>query len=119
MRTGRLRSTLLARLERLESRMEAQRPVILRLGDLRRLPEDYTGERHVVITKHLTTDERGQEWVEFAEVPGPKPSPAQESKPGPIYFNIVFDPCPTLPPEIAESLASAEAKSTGKAAGQT
>jgi hypothetical protein len=44
----------------------------VRFGNLRRLPEDYQGERHVEIAERLP-DKNGYECVEFAEVPGPDP----------------------------------------------
>jgi len=52
-------------------------PVKVRFGDLRRLPQDYKGERHVVVGKQLPS-KNGQEWVEFEEVPGPDPNPQQQ-----------------------------------------
>ena len=36
-------------MERLEARMPANKPGMLRSGYLTRLPEDHTGERHVVV----------------------------------------------------------------------
>ena len=84
MRTGRTKSTLLARLERLESRAAVFRRLKVRFGNLRRLPRDYKGERHLVIAKHLPS-RSGQEWVEFEEAPGPDPSSELGE-----YLNIVF-----------------------------
>jgi hypothetical protein len=79
-----------ARLERLESRAIVLRPVKLRFGKLRRLGQEYKGERHVVIAKHLPS-QAGQEWVEFEEVPGPAPSPPHDLKLGvPEYIDIAF-----------------------------
>ena len=74
MRTGRTRGTLLSRLERLEVQTAAfaSCQTRFRLGYLRRLPEDYKGERHVVVAKQLPS-QNGQDWVEFEEVPGPEP----------------------------------------------
>jgi hypothetical protein len=43
----------------------------VRFGNLRRLPEDYQGERHREIAQWLPARD-GQEWVEFVEVPGPR-----------------------------------------------
>ncbi len=76
MRARRTRSTLLSRLERLEVQTAASHQVRIRLGDLRRLPDDYVGERHIVVAKELPS-KNGQEWVEFEEVPGPDPNPPQ------------------------------------------
>jgi hypothetical protein len=62
----------------------------LRLGHVQQLPEDYRGERHVVITKHLP-EQYGHEWVEFQEVPGPAPKegPQADSKQA-KYFTVRF-----------------------------
>jgi hypothetical protein len=71
---------LLARLERLESRTALVHPVKtkVRFGNLRRLPQDYQGERHVIVAKCLPSE--GKDRVEFEEVAGPDPSPPQELK---------------------------------------
>ena len=80
MRTGRTRGTLLSRLERLEVRTaEVSCKVRLQFGNLKRLPEDYVGERHIIVAKQLPS-QNGQEWVEFEEVPGPDPNPPQAEK---------------------------------------
>ena len=54
------------------ARMRLLRSVILlrAQSNLRRLPQDFKGERHAVIAKHLPS-QSGQEWVDFEEVPGP------------------------------------------------
>src|SRR3982750_3305971 len=85
MRTRRTRDTLLSRLERLEVRTVGLQRVKVRFGKLRRSPEDYKGERHVIMTKELP-NRNGQEWVEFEEVPGPDPNPRQQP--------AVWAPCP-------------------------
>jgi hypothetical protein len=71
----RSRAALLSRLERLEGRVLRQSHTVrVRFGRLRRLPQEYKGERHVVITKELG-NRNGQEWVEYEEMPGPDPNP--------------------------------------------
>src|SRR5690242_6930993 len=68
---------LVTRLARLESRrvsVEQRTPV--RFGRLKRLPQEYSGERHVVVGRQLP-NVGNQEWVEFEEVPGPDPNSAQ------------------------------------------
>ena len=55
----------------------ASRHLKVLFGNLRRLPQDYEGERHIEIAKHLP-DENGQKWVEFEEVPGPAPTAPPE-----------------------------------------
>jgi hypothetical protein len=92
MRTGRSRGGLLTRLERLESRVvREEHRLKLRFGRLKRLPQDYKGEKHVVMAKQLPS-RNGQEWVEFEEVPGadPHPKPLQAVKGSPRYLNLMF-----------------------------
>jgi hypothetical protein len=76
----------IAKLEALSSRQEPEdecgsggwcssgapsRPSLqVRFGNLRYLPEDYQGERHIEIGNCLP-DQNGWKWVEFTEVPGP------------------------------------------------
>jgi hypothetical protein len=48
--------TLLRRIQRLESRAGDTSRIRLRFGELRRLPEDYQGERHVVMAGRLRHD---------------------------------------------------------------
>ena len=43
-------------------------------GYLTPLPEDYTGERHIVMVKREPVEgSPGHEWCEFEERPGPEP----------------------------------------------
>jgi hypothetical protein len=75
MRTvGWSRGALIAHLERLERRTVPKKRIKLRFGHLRRLPESYRGERHVVVAKQLPP-QLDQEWVAHEEVPGPDPNP--------------------------------------------
>jgi hypothetical protein len=72
-----MRAALRSRLERLEVRVEAKRPRLIRSGYLKTLPADYVGERHVVIVKREPTGASGNfEWCEFEE--RPVPGDAQE-----------------------------------------
>jgi len=68
---------LLARLERLESRVTPPRVPPLRYGYLTSLPDDYTGDRHVVIVSR-TTQSNGTELCEFEERPGPAPAQKED-----------------------------------------
>jgi hypothetical protein len=61
----------------------------VRYGNLRRLPEDYQGERHREIAQWLPARD-GQEWVEFVEVPGPAPSLQPRDPRLPICINVAF-----------------------------
>ena len=79
----------MTRLERLESRAALRRSVKLRFGNLRRLSQQYKGERHVVIAKQLPS-RAGQEWVEFQEVPGPNPNRHELKLGVREYINVVF-----------------------------
>ena len=85
MRIG--RGSLLARLERLENQAAPVQLVKLRFGQLRRLPESYRGERHVVVAKQLP-NVGDQEWV---ELPGPAPDPNPRLRPAQgVPTRIVF-----------------------------
>ena len=68
----RLKSRLV-RLERVEAFTLARKPFQLRLGHLRQLPREYTGERHIEIVKRLPPTSSIGERVEFEERPGPVP----------------------------------------------
>ena len=63
-----------SRIERLEARTKASEPFMLRTGYLTHLPEDFTGERHVVVVKREPiAGSKYREWCEFEERPGPAP----------------------------------------------
>jgi hypothetical protein len=72
-----MKSRLLSRVERLEARMPANTPGKFRAGCLTPLPEDYTGERHIAVTRE-PTGSPGEEWFEFEERPGPAPPGSEE-----------------------------------------
>ena len=71
-----MRAGLNSRLDRLE-RVEAQAAVFrsfqIRLGHIKRLSREYSGERHIEIVKRLPPRSSIGEWVEFEERPGPAP----------------------------------------------
>src|SRR4051794_8886643 len=66
-------------------------PIQVRFGNLCRLPADYQGERHTVLTKSLP-DRNGQKWVEFEEVRGPAPSEPPRDPRLPMLIDVVFVP---------------------------
>ena len=68
----------LDRLERVEAQAAAIRSLQIRLGPIKKLPCDYTGERHIAIVKRLPPRSPIGEWVEFEERPGPSPKPPEE-----------------------------------------
>jgi hypothetical protein len=74
---------------RWRSRAPFQPPIHFRFGNLRRLPKDHHGERHIEIAQCLPA-RNGQEWVEFAEVPGPRPSQQPLDPRLPTYLNVIF-----------------------------
>ena len=77
------------------SRAPSVLPPQVRFGNLRRLPGDYQGERHIGIAQCLP-DKNGQKWVEFAEVPGPPPSLPPSALRLPRCLDVVFvEPYPT------------------------
>jgi hypothetical protein len=88
---SRSRGGLLTRLERLECRAASRdHHVTLRFGNLKRLPREYQGERHVIVTREQPK-QGDREWVEFEEVPGPDPDPPRHPTRGsPHRIDIMF-----------------------------
>ena len=77
----------LDRLERVQAQASSFRSFQIRLGHVKRLPRDYTGERHIEIVKRLPPMSPIGEWVEFEERPGPaQPEPPSEERILNIYF---------------------------------
>ena len=70
MRRRSLRSKLLARLERLETKLPLVGPVLFQYGWINRLPADFEGERNVVVVKRQPTANPNVEWCEFEKRPG-------------------------------------------------
>jgi hypothetical protein len=64
-------------------------PLQVRFGELRRLPEEFQGERHVETGRRLP-DQNGQEWYEFYEVPGPAPRQPPQDPRLPQCLDVVF-----------------------------
>jgi hypothetical protein len=75
----RVRSRLLERIKRLEQMQKLAKPSIFRSGCLKRLPEDYVGERHIVIVKREPTELPNVERCRFEERPGPGPPDLDDS----------------------------------------
>jgi hypothetical protein len=46
-----MKATLLSRLGRLETRNQEARQSVMQVGSLKKLPDDFVGERHVVVVK--------------------------------------------------------------------
>jgi len=70
------------RLRRLEDRFgqaSGPRRMVVQYGYLKRLPDDYTGPRHVVTVRQIPPEElspaeRTDNWFEWEERPGPEPA---------------------------------------------
>lgn len=60
-------STLRSRLERLEAQRRAAAVAITRYAFVARLPDDFVGERHIVMVKNAAPS---GEWCHFEERPG-------------------------------------------------
>jgi hypothetical protein len=74
-----MKSSLKSRIERLEARVPAKPPGTFRSGFVTCLPEDYVGERHmVVVTREPVEGSPGHELCEFEERPGPAPPGTEE-----------------------------------------
>ena len=68
-----MRARLLFRLERLESQPALAKPAFFRYDWLKPLPDDYQGERHVLLLKSEPTRQPFVEWCEFEERQGAAP----------------------------------------------
>ena len=78
-----MKARLLARLQKLETQSGASRRFVLRYGRLKPLPDDYDGERHVMIVKRESAGSPEIEWCEFEERPGLAPPGSEDPR-----FNI-------------------------------
>jgi hypothetical protein len=68
-----MKTKLLSRLGRLEIRNQEARQSVMQVGSLKKLPDDFVGERHVVVVKRRQTSTPNYESCEFEERPGPEP----------------------------------------------
>jgi hypothetical protein len=73
-----MKTRLLSRLGRLETRNQETRQSVMQVGSLKKLPDDFVGERHVVVVKRQQTSTPGFESCEFEERPGPEPPGARD-----------------------------------------
>jgi hypothetical protein len=76
-----MKAALLSRLKRLEAHPGLRPPYAYRIGPLKRLPEDYVGERHIVIVEEEDPPSRDTGWCEFEERPGPPPPGSDDGIP--------------------------------------
>jgi len=68
----------LARLEQVNRQRTAPQHLRIEYGNLKTLPDDYIGPRHVVMLKQIPPEElppaeRAKPWFEWEERPGPEP----------------------------------------------
>jgi hypothetical protein len=68
-----MKAKILSRLASLETRSQEARKSVMQVGSLQKLPEDFVGERHVVVVKRQPTSTPNYESCEFEERPGPEP----------------------------------------------
>src|ERR1700686_4760860 len=66
-----MKTTLLRRLQKLEARTETETLPFVRYGWVKMLPQEFSGERHVVIVKREPTGSARAQWCEFEERAGP------------------------------------------------
>jgi hypothetical protein len=77
-----MKSSVISRIGHLEAR-SASRPwrTIMRMGPLKQLPREYSGERHVVVVERCPCpDPKDHEYCRFEERPGPAPVDATDFK---------------------------------------
>ena len=72
--------SLASRLTRLEREARTSGPwrITVQYGNLKTLPDDYTGLRHVVAVRQIPPEElpaveRAENWFDWEERPGPEP----------------------------------------------
>jgi hypothetical protein len=80
-----MKASLQSRLAKLESQTRAKE-TMTRGGVLILLPEDYVGEKHVVLGSRMSTDWPDYEWCTFQEVPGPGRNEAEGANVIPIAY---------------------------------
>ena len=80
----------LARLERLNRLSTAPQRLRIQYGYLKKLPDDYTGPRHVVTVRRLPPLERGEDWFEWEERPGPEPVTTASSSNDEILVQVRY-----------------------------
>ena len=82
-----MRSKLVSRLARLEAEFRREDAgTVIQIGLLRRLPNDFVGDRHVVVVRREKTGIPDWEGCEFEERPGPAPAGAGEPN-APIFLS--------------------------------
>jgi hypothetical protein len=74
-------SRMWSRLKRLEAQPGLRPRCALRWGVLRRLPEDYVGESHVVVVEREPPCSSHSGQCEFEERPGPPPPGSDDGVP--------------------------------------
>ena len=73
-----------SRLERLEAQRKRAQQSVIRIGIVRRLPDDYVGQRHIAPVERGSPGTPGRMY-DFEERPGPAP-PGTYLDPGRIYI---------------------------------
>jgi hypothetical protein len=68
-----MKANLLSRLGRLETQHREARQSVMQVGSLKKLPDDFVGERHIVVVRRFPTSTPNYELCEFEERPGPEP----------------------------------------------
>src|SRR5690349_23355049 len=81
---------LAARVDKIENRAAVNSIQVTYCEVVKRLPEEYKGERHTVLTKRLGKDKNGNECGELEERPGPHPNRVEPS-PGQFVSEIIIE----------------------------
>jgi hypothetical protein len=68
-----METKLLSWLGRLETQYQEARQSVMQVGSLKKLPDDFVGERHIVVVKWQQTSMPNYESCELEERPGPEP----------------------------------------------
>ena len=77
---------MLSRLKRLETHSRLRRNCDYRIGLLRKLPDEYVGERYIAVVETEGASSSDRRWCEFEERPGPAPPGSDDGIPR-IYMS--------------------------------
>jgi hypothetical protein len=79
-----MKSSLLKRLDTLETKLSVRQVGLISYGWLNTL-RNYEGERHIVLLRREPTISPRLEWCEWEERPGPAPSDAEDVVPNDAF----------------------------------
>ena len=85
--------SLLSRLARLEQQPQIRpqhQKITVQYGNLKQLPEDYIGPRHMIAVKQISPESPGGEWFEWEERPGLGPASKDTAKTDDLIIQVCY-----------------------------